>query len=83
MQQPNLSWSESEYLFEKIRSNAGAKQHSQDDEVQQVLNLGHALRAFVEAALNALVPLGANGLMDTQSLVSIIREFLYIRHKRP
>ena len=55
--------------FYKIGGNAGAKQHSQDDYIQEVLNPVHALGTIIEAGLNALVPLLANSLMDAQALV--------------
>ena len=35
--------SEAQNLFDKLASNAGAKQHTDDYPIQEVFNLGHAL----------------------------------------
>jgi hypothetical protein len=56
--------------FYKVGGNAGAKQHSQDDYIQEVLNPVHALGTFIEAGLNALVTTCANSLMDAEALIS-------------
>jgi hypothetical protein len=57
--------------FYKVGGNAGAKQHSQDEYIQEILNLGHALGTIIEAGLNALVPLGADCFVNTQTLVGL------------
>ena len=64
MQQSNLSWLQPQHLFDKLSGHAGAKQHNSDQDVQQVLDLRHALGTFVKASLDAFVPLGADSLVN-------------------
>lgn len=51
------------YLFKHFSRHSGAKKHSQDHHVQQVLDLGHALVSFTQRTIYAVVSFCANGFM--------------------
>jgi hypothetical protein len=63
-------------FLDKVSRYPRTQQHSQDDYIQEVLNPGHALGAIVKTRLDALVPLGANCLVNAQALVSLGSQFL-------
>ena len=47
--------SESQKFLHKVSRYSGAKKHAQDHPVQEVLDLGHALVAITQRAINTVV----------------------------
>jgi len=55
--------SETQNLFNKLASDAGAKQHTDHHRIQEVLDLRHALVPITQRAVNTVVPLRADGFV--------------------
>jgi hypothetical protein len=55
--------SQPQNLFDKFSSNAGAKQHTHDHPIQEILNLRHAFVAITQRTINAVVSFSADGFV--------------------
>ena len=54
-------------LLDELASHPWAEQHSNDQDVQQHLDLGHALVAIPQRTINRVVSLSADGVMYRQT----------------
>ena len=51
-------------LFDELASDSGAKKHTDDHPIQEVLNLGHALVPITQRTIYAVVSFSADGFVD-------------------
>jgi len=69
--------SQPQNLFDKLPSNAGAKQHAYNQPIQEVLNLRHTLVPIAQGAIYAVIALRADGFMHGKLGLS------YLIHLQP
>ena len=62
-------------LLDELASHTRPKQYGDDQEVQQHLNLGHALVAVPQRPVNVVVSLRADGLMHRQTGLCAVNHY--------